>query len=122
MAVMLDGKTLKIEDLVRVARNREPVELTPAARERITRCRQFVEDKIAARAVMYGITTGIGELSEVILTPEQTRQFQRYLVYSHSAGCGDPLPEEVVRAAICSRINVLANGNSGIRLKVVETL
>lgn len=122
MAVMLDGKTLKIEDLVRVARNREPVELTPAARERITRCRQFVEDKIAARAVMYGITTGIGELSEVILTPEQTRQFQRYLVYSHSAGCGDPLPEEVVRAAICSRVNVLANGNSGIRLKVVETL
>ncbi len=119
---MLDGKTLKIEDLVRVARNREPVELTPAARERITRCRQFVEDKIAARAVMYGITTGIGELSEVILTPEQTRQFQRFLVYSHSAGCGDPLPEEVVRAAICSRINVLANGNSGIRLKVVETL
>ncbi|MEN9979839.1 MAG: histidine ammonia-lyase [candidate division WOR-3 bacterium] len=122
MAVMLDGKTLKIEDLVRVARNREPVELTPAARERITRCRQFVEDRIAARAVMYGITTGIGELSEVILTPEQTRQFQRYLVYSHSAGCGDPLPEEVVRAAICSRINVLANGNSGIRLRVVETL
>ncbi|MEO0021651.1 MAG: histidine ammonia-lyase [candidate division WOR-3 bacterium] len=122
MAVMLDGKTLKIEDLVRVARNREPVELTPAARERITRCRQFVEDRIAARAVMYGITTGIGELSEVILTPEQTRQFQRYLVYSHSAGCGDLLPEEVVRAAICSRINVLANGNSGIRLRVVETL
>lgn len=122
MAVILDGKNLKIEDLVRVARYREPVELAPAARERINRCRQFVEDRIAARAVMYGITTGIGELSEVILTPEQTRQFQRYLVYSHSAGCGEPLPEEVVRAAICSRINVLANGNSGIRLRVVETL
>ncbi|MGQ9707567.1 MAG: histidine ammonia-lyase [bacterium] len=122
MAVVLDGKNLRIEDLVRVARAGEPVELSAPARERINRCRRFVEDKIAARAVMYGITTGIGELSEVILTPEQTREFQRYLVYSHSAGCGEPLPEEVVRAAICSRINVLANGNSGIRLKVVETL
>ncbi len=122
MAVVIDGKSLKIEQLVQVARDREKVELAPAARERINRCRQFVEDKIAARAVMYGITTGIGELSEVILTPEQTRQFQRYLVYSHSAGCGEPLPEPVVRAAICSRINVLANGNSGIRLKVVELL
>jgi histidine ammonia-lyase len=122
MAVVLDGKSLRIEDLIRVARDKERVELSPAARERINRCRRFVEEKIAARAVMYGITTGIGELSEVILTPEQTRQFQRYLVYSHSAGCGDPLPEEVVRAAMCSRINVLCNGNSGIRLKVVETL
>jgi histidine ammonia-lyase len=122
MAVVIDGKSLKIEHLVRVASDREMVELAPAARERINRCRQFVEDRIAARAVMYGITTGIGELSEVVLSPEQTRQFQRYLVYSHSAGCGDPLPEPVVRAAICSRINVLANGNSGIRLKVVELL
>ncbi len=122
MAVVLDGKGLKIEDLVRVARHREPVELSAGAKERINRCREFVEEKIKARAVMYGITTGIGELSEVILTPEQTRQFQRYLVYSHSAGCGEPLPEEVVRAAMCSRINVLANGHSGIRLKVVETL
>ncbi len=122
MAVVLDGKSLKVEDLVRVARERERVELAPLARERINKCRKFVEDKIAARAVMYGITTGIGELSEVILTPEETRQFQRYLVYSHSAGCGEPLPEEVVRAAMCSRINVLCNGNSGIRLKVVETL
>ncbi len=122
MAVVIDGKSLKIEDLVKVARDGEEVELSPSAREKIKKCRDFVERKIAERAVMYGITTGIGELSEVILTPEQTRQFQRYLVYSHSAGCGEPLPEEVVRAAICSRINVLANGNSGIRLKVVETL
>ncbi|MEO0004922.1 MAG: histidine ammonia-lyase [candidate division WOR-3 bacterium] len=122
MAVTLDGKSLRIEDLVRVAREKERVELSPLARERINRCRRFVEDRIAARAVMYGITTGIGELSEVILTPEETRRFQRYLVYSHSAGCGEPLPEEVVRAAMCSRINVLCNGNSGIRLKVVETL
>jgi histidine ammonia-lyase len=122
MAVILDGKHLKIEDMVRVARHREPVELAPAAKERINHCRSFIEEKVKARAVMYGITTGIGELSETILSPEQTEQFQRYIVYSHSAGCGEPLPEEVVRAALCSRINVLSIGHSGIRLKVVETM
>jgi len=122
MAVVLNGKNLKIEDLVRVARHRGKVQLADAARGKINRCRAFIEEKVSARAVMYGITTGIGELSETILTPEQTESFQRYLVYSHSAGCGVPLPEEVVRAGICSRINVLSNGHSGIRLKVVETL
>ncbi len=122
MAVIIDGKNLTIEDLVRVARNREPVQLSDAARMRINHCRGFIEEKVRARAVMYGITTGIGELSETILTPEQTEQFQRYIVYSHSAGCGSPLPEEVVRAGMCSRINVLSIGHSGIRLKVVETL
>jgi len=122
VAVVLDGKNLKIQDIVRVARLGEKVTLAPEAKERILKCRGFVEGKIAERAVMYGITTGIGELSEVILTPEQTREFQRYIVYSHSAGCGNPLPIEVVRAGICSRINVLSKGYSGLRLQVVEML
>lgn len=122
MAIVLDGSRLTIEELVRVARNREPVELGADAKQRINKCRTFVEDKVAERAVMYGITTGIGELSEVLLSPDQLKQFQRYLVYSHSAGCGQPLPEEVVRAGMCSRVNVLSKGHSGLRLKVVETL
>ena len=122
MAVVLDGKHLQIEDLLRVARDGEKVELAPAAKKRIDKCRSFVEEKVAERAVMYGITTGIGELSEVVLSPDQLKRFQRLLVYSHSAGCGKPLPEEVVRAAMCSRINILSLGNSGIRLKIVETL
>lgn len=121
MAVVLDGNSLTIESIVRVARG-EAVELAPAAKERILKCRGFVEDKVKKQAVMYGITTGIGELSEVLLSPDQLKQFQRYIVYSHSAGCGKPLPVEVVRAAICSRCNVLSKGHSGIRLKVVETL
>lgn len=122
MPVVIDGKNLRIEDVVRVARNHEPVELSLAAMERIDRCRRFIEEKVKARAVMYGITTGIGELSETILTPEQIERFQRYIVYSHSAGCGEPLPEEVVRAGILSRINVLSIGHSGIRRPVVQTM
>jgi histidine ammonia-lyase len=120
--VILDGKSLTIADLVRVARRGQPVELATSARARIQRCRSFVEERIAEGAVMYGINTGIGELSEVVLPPDQLRSFQRYIVYSHAAGCGTPLPPEVVRAAMCSRVNVLANGHSGVRLAIVETL
>ncbi len=122
MAVILDGKSLTIDTLVRVARAGEKVELARGARERIARCRAFVEERTAQGAIMYGINTGIGELSEVVLPPDQLRRFQRYLVYSHSAGCGTPLPIEVVRAGICSRINVLSNGHSGIRPIIVDTL
>jgi histidine ammonia-lyase len=121
MAVILDGSNLKIEDLVKVAFG-EKVELADPARERINRCRAFVEEKIVEQAVMYGITTGIGELSEVVLPADQIKDFQRYLVYSHSAGCGKPLPGEIVRAAMCSRINILSKGHSGIRFLLVETL
>jgi len=122
MSVVLDGNTLRIEQVEAVARGGQMAEIAPDAWERIRVCRAMVEDKIEKREVMYGVTTGIGEFSEVVLTPDQTRDFQKYLVYSHAAGCGKPLPEDVVRAAMLSRINVHCNGKSGLRPVVDETL
>ena len=122
MAIVLDGNSLSIEKLVRIARYGEKVELHPEALERIKACRAMLEKKIAAREVMYGINTGIGEFSEVILTDEQVEQFQKYLIYNHSAGIGDPAPVEYVRAAMAGRINVHANGRSGVRPEITLTL
>lgn len=122
MAVVVDGNGLDIEKVVRVARDEEQVELSPDAVERIVRCRAIVDKMVGERAIMYGVTTGIGELSEVVLTPDQVRDFQRYLIYSHAAGCGEPVAGDDVRAAMLSRINVLCNGHSGPRPVVVETL
>ena len=122
MTVVLTGKKLKVEDIERVARGKEKVKIHPAAEKRINKCRLMLEEKIKAREVMYGVTTGIGEFSEVVLTPEQTKKYQKYLIYSHAAGYGDPIPEDAVRGSITSRINVLSNGLSGIRLKIVKTL
>lgn len=122
MAVIFTGKNLKVEDIERIARHNEQVEIAPQAWERIKRCRAMCEEKIEKREIMYGVTTGIGEFSEVVLTPEQTQAYQKYLIYSHTAGIGKPMPEEVVRAAIATRINVLCNGNSGCRPAIVETL
>ena len=112
MTIMLDGSGLTIEKLVSIARDGEPVSLHPDALERINICRAMLEEKIQAREIMYGVNTGIGEFSEVVLTDEQVEQFQRYLIYNHAAGIGDPTPIEYVRAAIAGRINVHAHGRS----------
>ena len=122
MTVILTGEKLKIEDVERVARQKEKVEIHPEALARMKACRAMLEDKIEKREIMYGVTTGIGEFSEVVLTPEQTRNYQKYLVYSHAAGYGDPIPEDAVRASILTRINVLCHGLSGNRPVIAQTL
>jgi histidine ammonia-lyase len=122
MTLILNGKDLTIERVTQVARRGEPVELAPAAQEGIQKCRAMLERKLAAREVMYAINTGIGEFSEVMLADDEVKEYQRYLIYNHAAGIGDPAPEEHVRAAMVSRINVHAKGCSGLRLEVVELL
>jgi histidine ammonia-lyase len=122
MTIVLEGAGLTLERLMRVARGREKVELHPQALERIRACRRMLEDKIQAHEIMYGVNTGIGEFSEIVLNDEQVREFQRYLIYNHAAGIGDPAPEEHVRAAMAGRINVHAHGNSGCRAEITLTL
>ena len=120
--LIITGNDLKIEDVVNVARNGQKVELHPDAEERINICRAMLEKKIVAKEIMYGVNTGIGEFSEVVLNDDQVKDFQKYLVYNHAAGIGDPAPIEYVRGAMLGRINVHAHGNSGNRLIITQTL
>jgi histidine ammonia-lyase len=122
MTLVINGSGLTIKDVVNVARHHEKVELHPDAVKRIETCRAMLEKKITAGEIMYGVNTGIGEFSEIVLTDEQVSQFQRYLIYNHAAGIGDPMPEEWVRGAMVGRINVHAHGNSGMRLAITQTL
>jgi histidine ammonia-lyase len=121
MSIVLDGSGLTLENLVRIARHGEKVELAPAALERIRACRAMLEEKIQAREIMYGVNTGIGEFSEIVLTDDQVSQFQRYLIYNHAAGIGEPVSLEAVRGAMASRINVHARGKSGCRPEITQT-
>ncbi len=121
MTIVLDGSNLTIEKMVQIARYGEKVELAPEAVERIKACRAMLEQKLAAREIMYGTNTGIGEFSEVVLDDEQVKQFQKYLIYNHAAGIGDPAPSEYIRGAIASRINVHARGYSGCRPEITQT-
>lgn len=122
MTIILDGSGLTVEKLVQIARHGEKVELHPEALERIKVCRAMVEEKIVAKEIMYGVNTGIGEFSEVVLDDDQVKQFQRYLIYNHAAGIGEPTPIEYVRGAMAGRINVHAHGKSGCRPEITQTL
>jgi len=122
MTVALDGNSLTINKLVNIARNNENVEVTKDSWKRIKNCRNMLQNKIEAHETMYGITTGIGEFSEVTLTPEQTQEFQKFLVRNHAAGIGKPMDIEIVRGAMCGRINVHTKGHSGGRRQITEYL
>jgi histidine ammonia-lyase len=122
MTIILDGSGLTVNKLTQIARHGEKVTLYPDALERIKTCREMVEEKIKAHEIMYGVNTGIGEFSEIVLDDEQVKQFQKYLIYNHAAGIGEPCPIEHIRAAMAGRINVHAHGNSGCRPEITQTL
>ncbi|MDP6325340.1 MAG: aromatic amino acid ammonia-lyase [Candidatus Thalassarchaeaceae archaeon] len=122
MSVELNGSKLTIHGVEAVARNRDNVSVSNDAWQRIENCRTMIQNKIDAHEVMYGVTTGIGEFSEVVLSPNQVTEFQKYLIYSHAAGIGDAMVEEVVRGAMVGRINVHCHGNSGGRPEVTEQI
>lgn len=122
MSIVLDGKSLTIEKLVAIARFGAKVEVDFQALERIKACRAMLEQKLKVKEIMYGTNTGIGEFSEIVLSDEQVKEFQKFLIYNHSAGIGDPMPIEYVRGAIASRINVHAKGYSACRPEITMTL
>ena len=122
MAITIDGKSLTIEKLVQIARHNEKLRLHPDAIKRIKKCRDVLEKKIKSKEIMYGVNTGIGEFSELVLNDEQVKEFQKYLIYNHAAGIGNPAPIEYVRGAMAARVNVHAHGQSACRLEIVQTL
>ncbi len=90
MSITLDGHSLTIDDIAGIARDRKKIGIDLDAMDRIAKCRGLLERKIQAREIMYGVNTGIGELADVVLTPEEAERYQKYLLYSHAAGCGEP--------------------------------
>jgi len=122
MKVFIDGENLSIEDVIAVARDGAEVEIQRKVREKVKKCRQFLEEVVREKRVVYGVTTGFGALATVIIPPENVKKLQSNLIRSHSAGVGRPLPKDVTRALMLLRANTLAKGNSGIRLTTLETL
>ena len=122
MSIEIDGKSLTIDNLVKVARNKATISIPNRSWKKINSCRTMLEEKIKKHEIIYGITTGIGEFSEVTLSPEETQEFQKLLVRNHAAGIGEPMDIEIVRGAICGRINVHVKGHSGGRKEITEYL
>jgi len=120
--IELDGSNLTINEVVNVARYRQPVTLAEAGYQHIKEGRKRLDEIISRGEPVYGINTGFGVFADQRIPAKDLAQLNRNLVLSHAVGTGDPLTEEVVRAAMVVRANTLTKGYSGVRVEVVETL
>ncbi len=120
--VTLTGSDLTIAAIESVARGGVHVALDAGARERMQAARDVIEELVAEGAVVYGVTTGFGDLASTFIEPAQAGQLQENLLMSHAAGVGAPFPREIVRAMLLLRANTLALGYSGVRPLVVDRL
>lgn len=120
--VRLTGTGLTIAQLESVARHGADAELDDAARRRMQAAREVIEELVADGAVVYGVTTGFGDLATVHVPPDDAARLQENLLMSHAAGVGPHLPTDVIRAMLLLRANALAHGHSGCRPIIVDRL
>lgn len=113
---------LSLNDLRRISRSPVKLSLDPTAIPDIEASTQVVNDVIAEDRVVYGINTGFGLLANTRIAVEDLETLQRSIVLSHAAGIGEFMADETVRLMMVLKINSLARGYSGIRLKVIEAL
>ncbi|MDC1067969.1 aromatic amino acid ammonia-lyase [Candidatus Kapabacteria bacterium] len=118
----LNGKNLTVETLKNIARDKTKISIDSKSKSNLRKSREFLEQKINSGENIYGINTGIGEFSETKLPEQKMKDFQKYLVYNHSAGIGKPMPIEYSRAALVGRVNVHLKGNSACRPIITETI
>ncbi|MEG1781059.1 MAG: histidine ammonia-lyase [Clostridium sp.] len=120
--VVITGKDLTIEQIVAVCRENAPLELSEASKKDVLASRKIVDDLIAEEQVVYGITTGFGKFSDVVITKDQCKELQKNLIITHAVGAGDPFSKDVARGIMLLRINNLSKGFSGICLETLQTM
>ncbi len=120
--IELDGHSLTIEAAKKIVFGNEKVSLAPGALERVRAARAVVDKIVSEHQRVYGINTGFGKLSTEVIPHEKLSLLQENLLKSHAVGVGDPLPDDVARAAVLFRLNSLLQGRSGVRLEIVEYL
>jgi histidine ammonia-lyase len=121
-AITLGVDGMSLEDLVAIARQGAVVRLAAESEARILRSRGLVERWLQEGRIVYGVTTGFGALSDVIVPPQEARRLQMNVLMSHAAGVGSLLEEDAVRAVMALRVKDLALGHSGIRTEPVRML
>ncbi|MFQ5443511.1 MAG: histidine ammonia-lyase [Nitrospinales bacterium] len=120
--IILDGESLTLDQAVLALRPDASVKIHPRCKEKVNKARAVVESAVRQKKVVYGITTGFGALSNVVISKTKCRQLQINVLRSHSAGVGEPLADEIVRLTILFMINSKAKGYSGLRWSTIGTL
>ena len=120
--VVIDGKSLTLEDFVAVARHGARVEFSDEAIKAMKKSRDLVEHYVENEVVRYGITTGFGSLSEVTISKKDTSKLQENIIVTHAVSVGEPFAIEIARGIMLLRANSIAKGNSGVRVSTVQLI
>ncbi|WML49877.1 histidine ammonia-lyase [Neobacillus sp. PS3-34] len=120
--VVLTGQTLNLEQVKEVIFHNKKIHASLESMEAVQRSREAVERIVAEKKVVYGINTGFGKFSDVLIDAEHVRDLQLNLIRSHACGVGEPFPECVSKAMLLLRANALLKGYSGVRTVIIERL
>lgn len=120
--IIITGQDLTLEDVALVCRQDAPVALSEEAKKNIIESRKVVDKIVEEERVVYGVTTGFGKFSDVVISSDECKLLQKNLIITHAVGAGDPFPRDAARGIILLRINNLAKGFSGARMETVQTM
>ncbi|WP_101696590.1 histidine ammonia-lyase [Clostridium minihomine] len=120
--IILTGQTLTLDEVVLVCRQDAPVALSEEAKQNIIESRKVVDQIIEEERVVYGVTTGFGKFSDVVINSDECKLLQTNLIITHAVGAGEPFAREIARGILLLRINNLAKGYSGARMETVQTM
>ena len=123
MIHQISAEHLTIERIDEIIRNGYKIELSEDARQRIIRCRKYLDEKIERESEpIYGVTTGFGSLCKVSIGADQLSELQVNLIMSHACGVGERVPNDIVKIMILLKIQNMSYGYSGCKLDTVERM
>src|SRR5690625_3277096 len=120
--IKLTGDSLTIEKMKRICFDLERVCISEESIQKVQQSREAVEKIIREDRTIYGINTGFGKFSDVIINEKNVQDLQLNLIRSHACGVGKPFSEEISRAIMVLRLNALVKGYSGVRVELIQTL
>src|SRR3990172_3335053 len=98
--IVLNGESLSLNQFIQGVRERKQVMLSEEAEIKVIKARETVQRALNSKRVIYGLTTGFGALSDVVISKDQAKQLQKNIIMSHAAGVGNNLDEEITRATL----------------------
>lgn len=114
--------SLTTEITLSIAAGQTTAVLGEAATRRVNASHDAVKQIVAEQKTVYGVNTGFGILANTAISPEDTATLQYKILQSHSVGVGDPIPVEVAKIMLITKVQALAQGFSGVQLSTLERI
>lgn len=116
--VLLTGKDLNIEQVVKIARERANVKISDEAMARVERSRKLIFELADKNVPVYGLNRGVGWNKDKKVFHKYFEEYNKNLIYAHCVAVGPEASEEEVRAILAARLNTILVGCTGIKPEI----